>query len=325
MIKRYLKDNISVFLILIFSILVFNCIGILARRNYIDLIYSTMVVLFISGIYIINDYLKFFNKIKYLQQIYKNLSIYKFSFPKINNSIEEQYIEILDKLYENIEEKLSEVDNKNNENLEYYTMWVHQIKTPIAGMKLIMQSMDDNYQKNILEQELFKIEQYVELALQFLKIGNLETDLVIGKYNLEDIIRQSVKKYSVLFINKGLYVNINDCNKMILTDSKWFSFILEQIISNAIKYTNKGGIEFFSEEDEKSITLYIKDCGIGIKPEDIYRIFEKGYTGFNGRVDKNASGIGLYLTKKVCSALNHYIQINSEINEGTTVSLKIKK
>lgn len=325
MIKRYLKDNISVFLILIFSILVFNCIGILARRNYIDLIYSTMVVLFISGIYIINDYLKFFNKIKYLQQIYKNLSIYKCNFPQINNSIEEQYIEILDKLYENIEEKLSEVDNKNNENLEYYTMWVHQIKTPIAGMKLIMQSMDDNYQKNILEQELFKIEQYVELALQFLKIGNLETDLVIGKYNLEDIIRQSVKKYSVLFINKGLYVNINDCNKMILTDSKWFSFILEQIISNAIKYTNKGGIEFFSKEDEKSITLYIKDCGIGIKSEDIYRIFEKGYTGFNGRVNKNASGIGLYLTKKVCSALNHYIQINSEINKGTTVSLKIKK
>lgn len=227
-------------------------------------------------------------------------------------------------MYEVIHDTLNKIDKQNTENLEYYTLWIHQIKTPIAAIYLVLQNMEDISQKAVLEQELFKIEQYVELALQFVKIENIESDLVINQYELEDIIKTSIRKYAVLFIHKGLGININSCNYKVVTDSKWFAFILEQIFSNAVKYTNKGSIQLYARQDETGICLTIEDSGIGIKKEDMKRIFEKGYTGFNGRLDKKASGIGLFLVKKVATALNHDIQIESEVSKGTKVHIFIK-
>jgi two-component system, OmpR family, sensor histidine kinase BraS/BceS len=227
-------------------------------------------------------------------------------------------------LYEVIDDTLSRIDKQTTENVEYYTLWIHQIKTPIAAMHLVLQNMEDIAEKAVLELELFKVEQYVELALQFIKIGNIETDLIINQYTLNDLVRQSVKKYSLLFIHKGLGVNINGCNELITTDSKWFAFLLEQILSNAVKYTSQGIIQISTKEIERGVCLTIEDSGIGIKKEDIKRVFEKGYTGFNGRIDKKASGIGLYLAKKVAIALNHEIIIESEVGKGTKVHIRIK-
>jgi len=191
-------------------------------------------------------------------------------------------------------------------------------------MHLVLQNMEDIPQKSILVLELFKIEQYVELALQFVKIGNIEADLVIQQYPLKDMIHQSVKKYSNFFIQKGLGVNVSDCDALVTTDSKWFAFLLEQILSNAIKYTQEGIIQIYAIQEQEGTYLTVEDTGIGIKKEDIKRVFEKGYTGFNGRMDKKASGIGLYLVKKVALALNHKITIESLVGVGTKVHIFIK-
>jgi signal transduction histidine kinase len=289
-----------------------------------DTIYSVLLYLVIILVYLSYDFYKFAKKYRKLEDIRKNVTINIQDIPEALNPYDAKYNEILMKLYEVINDTISQIDKNNTESLEYYTLWLHQIKTPIAAMHLVLQNMEDIPQKSVLEQELFKIEQYVELALQFVKIGNIEADLVISQYKLGDIIRQSIRKYSVLFINKGLGVNVEGCDQLITTDSKWFAFILEQIFSNAIKYTNTGSIQIYTRTEEKGTWLTIEDSGIGIKKEDIKRVFEKGYTGFNGRLDKKASGIGLYLVKKVATALNHEIEIESEVAKGTKVHIFLK-
>jgi signal transduction histidine kinase len=236
--------------------------------------------------------------------------------PEPTNRIEHQYQQMMFVLYDLLQKNESELEKIHLEQVEYYTLWVHQIKTPISAMRLSLQHTTED-QEAVLEQELFKIEQYVELALQYTKIKNLSTDLVIDQYPLEEIIHQTVKKYASLFIYKKLSVNIHDFHTDVMTDSKWLSFILEQIISNAIKYTNRGGIEIWYTDH----VLQIKDTGIGILKEDMDRLFEKGYTGYNGRIDKRASGIGLYLVKRVSDSLALKVEINSEVGQGTVVKI----
>jgi signal transduction histidine kinase len=208
------------------------------------------------------------------------------------------------------------MDKSHTEQVEYYTMWVHQIKTPISAMRLALQS-SGQVSLSLLEQELFKIEQYVELALSYTRMKDLSNDLVIREYDLEDIVNQSIKKYAPLFIYKKLSVYVEEFHETVATDSKWLAFILEQLLSNAVKYTYQGGVTITYRDK----TLRIIDTGIGIRSEDIDRIFEKGYTGYNGRIDKKASGIGLYLTKKTADALSVKITVTSKVGEGTAVSV----
>jgi hypothetical protein len=238
-------------------------------------------------------------------------------FPESKNLVDEKYIELIQGLYQVVNEKINIIEDNHADQIEYFTMWVHQIKTPISAMRLAIQSKEYSSDKYLIEQELFKIEQYVEMALQYVKIKRLSSDLIIQEYSLGDIIIQSVKKYASFFIYKKLSIEISNVEHMILTDSKWLSFVIEQILSNAIKYTNNGGIKIYMKEK----TLCIQDTGMGIRKEDINRIFEKGYTGYNGRLDKKASGIGLYLVKKVSDALAIRINIDSRVGVGTTVEL----
>lgn len=183
-------------------------------------------------------------------------------------------------------------------------------------MRLAIQSREDA-DNLVIDQELFKIEQYVEMALQYIKIKQLSSDLVIREYSLKNIINTSVKKYAALFIYKKLSIDLEGLELMVLTDSKWLSFIIEQLLSNAIKYTNHGGIRIYMENR----SLVIEDSGIGIHSEDMERIFEKGYTGYNGRLDKKASGIGLYLVKKVADSLAIKVTISSIVGIGTKAVL----
>lgn len=324
MIRDYIKCQKGIFLSMIIAVIIFPFFESLLNIGINDTIYSILLYIVIMFLYIFYDFYKFAKKYRKLNNIQGNVTINVQDIPEALNPYDAKYNEILRSLYEVINDTFNQIDKKNMDDLEYYTLWIHQIKTPIAAINLVLQNMEDIPQKAVLEQELFKIEQYVELALQFVKIGNIESDLVINQYDLGDIVRQSIRKYSVLFIHKGLGVNMSGCDRWITTDSKWFAFILEQIFSNAVKYTNTGSINIYTREDEKDCWLIIEDSGIGIKKEDIKRIFEKGYTGFNGRMDKKASGIGLYLVKKVATALNHDIYIESKVGKGTKVQIFIK-
>lgn len=221
----------------------------------------------------------------------------------------------------NLDEELRKAETAANktfsDTVDYYTMWAHQIKTPIASMKLRLQNEDSDISRK-LSLDLFRIEQYVEMVMMFLKLEERSRDYVFKKYDLDSIIRDALRKFSGEFIMRKLNLAYEPSEVKVLTDEKWLSFVIEQVISNALKYTPEGSISIKLKEP---CTLCIEDTGIGIAAEDLPRIFEKGYTGLNGRADKQASGIGLYLCRRICDELGHSISAVSEPGKGTCVML----
>ena len=207
--------------------------------------------------------------------------------------------------------------NEREEYLDYYTMWMHQIKTPISAMGLILQNQDTK-ENRALAGELFRIEQYVEMALWYLRIDDM-SDMVFKTYELDEIIKDAVRKYAPLFVSKKIKLNYEPVNTQVITDKKWLSFIIEQLLSNAIKYTEKGSITI----KEENKVLSVIDTGIGIIQEDIPRIFEKGFTGFNGRLERKSTGIGLYLCKCAANKLSHKLSAVSEVGKGSKFSIDL--
>lgn len=208
------------------------------------------------------------------------------------------------------------------EKQDFFALWTHQIKTPIAALNLLLQG--EKQDVAACRQELFKIESYVEMALNYLRFEEMSNDLVLERNSLEQLVRQVVKKYAAIFIYNHISVQLEHLDYTVLTDEKWFCFVLEQILSNALKYTKQGSVKISAEETENGLQIFVKDTGIGIKREDLPRIFEKGFTGYNGRMDKKASGLGLYLCKGVCEKLGHEIRVVSKEGEGTTVILTLQ-
>lgn len=203
--------------------------------------------------------------------------------------------------------------------VDYYTVWAHQIKTPIASMRLTLQNEDSPLARRISD-DLFRIEQYVEMVLCYLRLDSDATDYVIQKYDLDKILTQAFRRFSGQFISKKLSLDYEPPEFTALTDEKWLLFVIEQVLSNSVKYTPPGGV--ISVSVRQGI-LCIKDNGIGIAPEDLPRIFERGYTGFNGRTDKKASGLGLYLCRRICRNLNHRIWAESGREGGTAVYIDL--
>ena len=240
-----------------------------------------------------------------------------------------------DTIWERLEELLETVSSaqqaergkweaKAADRNDYYLMWTHQIKTPIAAMKLLLENSGER-DKSIffMREELFKIEQYVEMVLTFQRLESLSSDLVLGEYDLYEILKQTVKRFSILFINKGLSLELQEMRMKVLTDEKWFGFCIGQLISNSVKYTRQGCITIWAREEKESVALCVKDTGIGICPEDLPRIFERGFTGCNGRMDEKSTGIGLYLCRRIWGHLGIEVQVESEVEKGTVMSLRI--
>lgn len=208
-----------------------------------------------------------------------------------------------------------------SDSADYYTAWVHQIKTPIASMRLLLEKEDSPISRQLSE-ELFRVEQYVQMVMTYQRLDSDSTDYVFRSADVDPLVRGAVRKFAPQFISKGIRLDYAPCKGTVVTDEKWLSFVLEQLLSNALKYTASGTISIrFSEKQE----LTIADTGIGIASEDLPRIFEKGYTGCNGRTDKRASGLGLYLCRRICDALGHPISIRSTPGEGTTVTLRLSQ
>ncbi len=242
--------------------------------------------------------------------------------PKPEDEQERLYQEILENSRHERIIQVAELNKEKKEVIDYFTLWTHQIKTPIAAMRLLLQQeitdVGQYYeQKKQTQVELFKIEQYVEMVLQYLRLTDSLNDFVLKEYDLDDVIRQAVRKYAPMFIRKKLSLEYNPVNAKIVTDEKWMVFVVEQLLSNAIKYTYSGVIRIYM----KNGCLVVEDTGIGILPEDLPRIFDKGYTGYNGRSDKKASGIGLYLVKEILSRLGHKIHAESEPGAGTQMKV----
>ena len=210
-------------------------------------------------------------------------------------------------------------EDRRQESLDYYTTWVHQIKTPISVMRMTLAG-EDTEEYRELSAELFRIEQYVEMVLSYLRLCGDSSDYVFQEYDLDSIIRQAVHKYAPLFVRRKLKLSYTPVQVRVLTDEKWLLFILEQLLSNSIKYTPEGSITIEVTPDK---ILKISDTGIGIAAEDLPRIFEKGFTGYNGRADKKSTGLGLYLCKKAADRLSHGLTVQSEPGAGTTVFLDL--
>ena len=220
------------------------------------------------------------------------------------------------------------------EMTDYYTMWAHQIKTPIFALRLLLQE-NPSANKEALA-ELFKIEQYVEMVLGYLRTEDMSSDLTLSCCSLDSVIRDQIHKYAGIFVSRKLSLTYDGISESVLTDEKWLGFVIGQILSNALKYTRTGGIHIYLKNSPvrnyvsnitptTPITLVIEDTGIGIRAEDLPRIFEKGYTGVNGRESNRATGIGLYLCNKIMNCLGHRIYAVSEEGKGTKVFLEFSQ
>lgn len=232
---------------------------------------------------------------------------------------EQDLQEMVQKLGEQYTAVTTDWQRQQKESLDYYSAWVHQIKTPISSMKMILQQ-EDTEENHLLSSELFRIEQYTEMALQYLRLDSKTNDFVFQQYDLDSIIRQAIRKYAPQFILRKIRLIYEPVSMTILTDEKWMLFLLEQLLSNAIKYTPHGSVTI-SVTPEK--VLQVADTGIGIAPEDLPRIFEKGFTGYNGRADKKSTGLGLYLCQQAAKKISVSLSVTSEVGKGSVFSVHL--
>jgi hypothetical protein len=307
----YLRSRLGTIILCVCLFGVFAAADLLFEVETIVLWYPLIlgaVLLLVVGAV---DYVMFLKK-------HKELSYGELPTPK--SLIEEDYQSIIAKLKEEAEMRASSASQDYNNMIEYYTVWAHQIKTPIAAMRLNLQSEDSESARKLMG-DLNRIESYVEMVLTFLRLDSDSTDYVIREHDLDEIIKSSVRKFSREFILKKLTLNYEPVKYKCITDEKWLEFIIEQVISNAVKYTSEGGVRIYMDEPG---LLVIEDTGIGISAEDLPRIFENGYTGFNGREDKRASGIGLYLCKRIADNLGHKITAESTPGVGTKMIIDVR-
>ncbi len=239
--------------------------------------------------------------------------------PDPHSIAEADYADMVEELRRTIADLRTQADARYSDAIDYFTAWAHQIKTPIASMRLHLQNEDTPLSRR-LETDLFRIGQYADMVLAFLRIGSDSTDYLFHECDLDSVIRASIKKFAGEFILRRLSLTYAGTDARAVTDEKWLGFVLDQILSNALKYTRAGGIKITVIDQ----TIIVRDTGIGIAQGDLPRIFEKGFTGKNGRDDRAASGLGLYLCKLICTRIGAEITIESQLNIGTEVRICTK-
>lgn len=282
-------------------------------------LYGALLSGFFGLIFTVIYYISYRRRRIILQRLAEEITLSADNIPTAENGTQEEYTRLIHILYDSLKASENAAAERLSDMTDYYTMWVHQIKTPIAAMGLILQG-GDSPEYCELSENLQRIEQYADMVLCYLRLDSDSSDLVIREYDLDGIVRQAVRKFSSQFIRRRIKLIYEPLDKTVLTDEKWLLFVIEQVISNAIKYTPSGEIEIYCENP---LTLCIRDTGIGIAPEDIPRVFEKGYTGCNGRFDKKASGIGLYLCRRICGKLGHMITAESD-GTGTIIKISLE-
>lgn len=317
----YLKQRRRVILAAVLSCVVFAVSFALYRLPIRAVLYPTILCLTVVVAFSLFDFQTVRRKHQRLEEMKRSLMGLIESLPPPVGIEEQDYQEIIRLMYQQQNDLEALREERFRDMTDYYTVWAHQIKTPIASMRLHLQNEDTNLSRQLMN-DLSRIEQYVEMVLVFLRLDAETTDYVFAEHDLDTIIRGAIRKFSGEFIARRLKLEYEPLHTKVLTDEKWLSFVVEQVLSNALKYTREGTISICLEESK---TLCIRDTGMGIAPEDLPRIFQKGYTGYHGRRDKRASGLGLYLCRRVCRNLNHRILASSVLGQGTEIRIDLSR
>lgn len=313
----YWKTNRKFAVALLVATAVFGGVFALYRLPVQAVAYAAVICLFFGAVWFARDYRNFIVRHRTLQRLCEGVELGMERLPAPEGLLEADY-QALVRAQDAARVALAEQTQRRYSDMKsYYTAWVHQIKTPIAAMRLLLQS-GEGAQNRALSDELQRVEQYVEMVLGYLRLESDSSDYVIRDYDLDSIVRQAVRRFASQFIHKRLRLEYEPVQATVLTDEKWLLFVIEQVLSNALKYTRTGGITITLEAPK---TLCIRDTGIGIAPEDLPRVFEQGFTGYRGRDDKRATGIGLYLCRRILTRLGHTITIESDLGVGTTVRI----
>lgn len=320
MIVDYLKSRVKSILLWLFIAAVFAVVFSLYDLSAAPVAYASLISGFFAVVFVLIDFSVYRAKRVHLKRLAGEITYTITNLPEANGT-DGDYIELIRILHEALHKLENDMNGRYSDMVEYYTVWAHQIKTPIAAMGLILQG-DDSEQSRELSENLQNIERYVEMVLCYMRLSSDYSDYVIKEYDLDGIVRQAVRKFSGQFIRKKLNLKYEPLDRRVITDEKWLLFVIEQVLSNSVKYTKVGGVEIYIDEP---CTLCIKDSGIGISAEDMPRIFQKGYTGLNGRLDKKASGLGLYLCKRICRNLGHDITAESEPGRGTLIKINLAR
>ena len=328
--KDFIKDKKIEIILMLFSTM---SIEIILLAYQIQLIVRVYVVASIILSLLISMLIEYYSKKSYYNNLLEKLDeldkkyLLSEVISKANFQDGNLFKEILEETGKSMLENVNKYKYAQEDYKEYIELWIHEIKTPISASKLIIENNKNEITKNI-EEELDKIENYTEQALYYARSNTVEKDYIITKTNLKDIVNMSIIKNKTTILNNKFELNIHDLEKQVYTDSKWVVFILNQVIQNSIKYSKNENqsIEIYAEEQKEKVTLYIKDNGLGIKKSELSRVFEKGFTGENGRIiGKKSTGIGLYLCKKLCDKVQLAININAEQNVGTEVTIVFPK
>ena len=317
--EHYLRQHLSVTLMLLSFVAIFAAIFRLYDLETEAVLYATGLCLLFALVVITVYFIFYLKEHQERMRILKNIRLLVDELPEAKTLAENDLLAIIREL-----KKINEVtetarQTDRRESLDYYTTWIHQIKTPISTMKMILESEDTDEHRELLA-ELFRIEQYVEMVLSYLRLSSEHSDYIFKEYDLDKIIKQAIHKYASQFVRRRIQLKYDPVDIKVLTDEKWLLFIIEQVLSNSIKYTPKGSVTITVTPDK---VLKISDTGIGIATEDVPRIFEKGFTGYNGRLNKKSTGLGLYLCKMAADRLSHKISVESAPGVGTTISIDL--
>ena len=328
--KDFIKDKIILIVSIILAVISIEILLLAYKIDLIIKIYIAVIILFVILLAILIEYTR---KKHFYNQLKENIEGLqeKYLIPEVIKTPDFAEGKILKEVLQEIES--SRIDNVNyykniqEEYKEYIELWIHEVKIPISASKLIIQNNKNKVTKSI-DEELDKLENYTEQALYYARSNAVEKDYIITKTNLKEIVNGAILKNKSTLLNEKIVLEINDIEKTVCTDSKWATFIVNQIIQNSIKYSNPENkkIEIYAKEKNDKVILHIKDNGIGIKKGEITRVFERGFTGENGRIiGQKSTGIGLYLCKKLCDKLGLGIELNSEKNVGTEVKIIFPK
>lgn len=315
---NYYKDKLSIIIKFVVFMTIFFLVYSLYHLPLGVFLYAALIVVTLAFLFSLYDFNIYYNKHKILNSMINEVEYSLDKLPKSRSLISRDYEYIIEALYKHKTNLKTTLDSKYENTVNYYTMWAHQVKTPISAFSMIVQSLDSSLEKNMMKQELFKINEYVDMVLYYVRLENLSNDLKLQEYHLKDIIKAVVKKYSSTFVYKKIALKLEEIDCRVITDEKWITFVIEQILSNSLKYTNRGSITICMDKKNEN-TLVIEDTGIGIVEEDIPQIFEKGFTGYNGRRNKKSTGIGLYLCNEIVTRLSHKLYVTSKVGEGTKV------
>ena len=282
-------------------------------------VYPSLLCLLLGSAFFGSGFRQFRTRRRLLMKLFSCLDTLAEALPAPDSPIEADYQAVVNALCDARIQLETDMAARFDGMIDYFTLWVHQIKTPIAAMRLTLQNEDSPLSRR-LTGELFRIDQYVDMVLTYLRLDTDSADYVIREHELDPILRGVIRKFSGEFITRRIALRYTPPDYRVVTDEKWLAFVLEQLLSNALKYTPSGSVSLYMETPG---ILCVQDTGIGIEPEDLPRIFEKGYTGHNGRADKRASGIGLYLCRRICRNLGFKLSAESTPGQGTLIRLDL--